>query len=762
MKLSRRGVLTGAAAGGGLVVAFALLPRRYAAPLAPAAGETAFDAWLKIGRDGVVSVAVPQLEMGQGITTLLPQILAQELGADWRQVAVEPAPVSGAYANLPLAARWAPLWRPAGGPLPDGFAGNPEDLLLRRWAQANAFTATAEGTSLAAYERPCREAGASARALLQMAAAERWDVDWRECDAEAGFVLHPEEEQTRLSFGELAEKAAGFDPPNPPPLRPRSTAEAKEAGASHGGYPRLDLPAKVDGSFLFAGDVRLPGLVYAAVCHGPMGETELATYDADAAKGQRGLLGVVRTKRFLAAVGETWWAADQALDRMAPRFSVRGAADSAAIAAALDEALDSGEPERVAERGGGAIEHFSIKRRYDIAPAVHATLETATATTRFADGQLELWIAAQAPQQAREAAARAIGISADDVVLYPMPAGGSFDRRLEHDHAAEAAVIAREVAATLGRPVQLTWSRWQEQLALLPRPPAAALLGAELAADGRIAGFRAKIACPSSAREFGRRLFDGLSPWQAIEEAAGEADPLAVEGALPPYAIPDAAVDHVPVRLPLPAGRLRGNAHGQTCFMVESFIDEVAHEQGIEPLSARVAMLGNDPRLARCLQRAARLANWDGGARGSGQGLACHRMGDKEHGGRIAVIATAGRGERGVRVERLVAAVDIGRVVNRDIALQQIEGGLIYGLALALGSATRYEEGLPTHRRLAHLNLPRLADCPQIIVELIKSDAPPFDPGEIGMVAVAPALANALFSATGVRLRRLPLLTDEA
>ena len=751
-------MLAGAAAGGGLLLAWTLMPRTYGAPLDPGQGETAFDAWLRIGRDGVVTVAVPQLEMGQGVTTILPQIVAMELGADWRQVAVEPAPISGAYANFPLAARWAPLWRPAGGILP-GLTDEPDDLLLRRWAEANRFTATAEGTSLAAYEQACCEAGASARALLQMAAAERWDVPWEECEAAEGFVIH---EQRRARFADLAEEAAGFDPPSPPPLRPEPPAAPARAIEDEGiAYPRLDLPAKVDGSYLFAGDVRLPDMVFAAIRRGPKPQAELTGHDLAASSEQRGLLGVVRGKRFLAALGETWWAAEQALERMAPRYAVTGIVESSEIEAALDEGLLRGSAERVEERGTGdaEVDRFPLVRRYDFAPAVHATIETASATARLAGGRLELWIASQAPEQARQAAAKAIGLSASDVVLYPMPAGGSFDRRLEHDHAIEAALIARQAAETLGRPVQLTWSRWQEQLALHPRMPAAAALGARLAADGRIDAFRARIACPPSAREFGRRLFAGRTPWAAIDEVAGEADPLAVEGAMPPYAIPNVAIGHVPVRLTLPSGRMRANAHGLTCFMVESFIDEIAHERGEEPLSWRIAMLGEDLRLAQCLQRAARLAGWGGGARGSGEGLACHRMGEAQDGGRIAVVANATRGEGGMRIRRLVASVDIGRVINRDIALQQIEGGLVFGLGLALGSATEYAQGLPTNRRLAQLNLPTLADCPEIVVDLVSSNAPPFDPGEIGVPAVAPAIANALYAATGLRLRRLPLLS---
>lgn len=294
---------------------------------------------------------------------------------------------------------------------------------------------------------------------------------------------------------------------------------------------------------------------------------------------------------------------------------------------------------------------------------------------------------------------------------------------------------------------------------LRPRPPVAAVLSAKTGPGGRVETLRSRLAMPPSALEFGRRLFGNLTSWAAIDAVEGEADALAVEGLMPRYGIPNVAVDHVPVRLSLPTARLRGNAHGYTCFFIESFIDEVAQRNGQEPLGFRIAMLGDDLRLAQCLQRAARLGEWGGGGAGTGQGLACHHMGTPEAGGRIALIATAVAGEGGVRVEKLAAAVDIGRVINRDIALQQIEGGLLYGVGLALGSGLEYERGLPVQGRLAALDLPTLADSPEIEVELIQSDAEPFDPGELAVAPVAPAIANALFSATGLRLRRLPLLS---
>lgn len=755
LHVSRRGLLAGAAVGGGLLVAWALLPRAYDAPLAPGRGENAFNAWIKIGRDGVVTVAVPQLEMGQGVTTLLPQVVAMELGADWRQVAVEPAPVNGAYVNLPLAARWAPLWRP----LIPALADEPDDYFLRRWAESERFGATAEGTSLAAFEQPCREAAAAARAMLAMAAADDWGVSWDECEAAEGFIVHG---PMRMSFAELAERAATYTPPDPPPLRPVAPAEPTPIAEAEGGerdvlFPRLDLPSKVDGSYLFAADVRLPGMVYAGIRQGPAGEAELAGFDRDAAAGKAGLVAVIENQRWLAAVASDWWTAEQALEAMAPRFRVTRPVTSERVDETLDRGVRRGETRRIAERGAGddLMDKPTMALRFDVMPAAHGTIETASCTARLADGRLELWLATQAPERARAAAAKALGLSLSDVVLYPMPAGGSFDRRLEHDHAAQAAVIAREA----DRPVQLVWSRWQEQLALRPRPPVAAVLSAKLGNEGRIETFRARLAVPPAALEFGRRLFDNYDALAAIDAVEGKPDPLALEGLMPPYAIPNVAIDHVPVRIPLATGRLRGNAHGYTCFFLESFIDEVAQRHQQEPLSFRIAMLGDDVRLAQCLQAAARLAEWDGGASGTGQGLACHRMGDGETGGRIALVATAAAGEGGVRVEKLAAAVDIGRVVNRDIALQQIEGGLLYGVGLALGSGIEYQRGLPQEGRLAALDLPTLADSPEIRVTLIESDAAPFDPGELPVAPVAPAIANALFSATGLRLRRLPLLS---
>ncbi len=751
MPLSRRQVLIGTGAGGALMVAYALTPRRFPLPLEPREGEFALGPWIKIGRDGMVSVAVPQLEMGQGVSTLLPQIAAYELGADWRQVAVEPAPPSGAYANTVLAEKWAPLWMPVFAGLAEGEGS----MIARSFAERGRFTATAEGTSIAAYEEPIRLAAAAAREVLTLAAAERWSVSASECLVENGFVSHGKQ---RLPFGELVLEAADMRLPKAPALRtnpPQEKARDFPPGKALR-YPRLDGPSKVTGAATFAADVRLPDMVFAAVAHGPKGDARLSRYDEKRIAGLSGDVRLVKNERWIAAVASNWWAANRALEVLKPRFKVDKPADIGKITDALDAAVKKAVTYRIATVGdpeGVIADRPSLVLRYDISPGLHASLETASCTARLRDGKLELWLATQAPEQARRAAAKALGISAKDVIIYPVPAGGSFDARLEHSHAVEAALIAKEV----GKPVQLTWSRWQEHLAGLPRTPAAAIVWAKVAEQGgQVLALRTRIAAPPAGAEFGRRLFDGKTPVEAMLDSEGEADPMAVEGGLPPYAIPNMALDHVPVAIGLPAGKMRGSAHGYTAFFTECFIDELAGAAHREPLSYRMEMIGSDVRLGQCLQRVSALAQWNGGSDSSGQGLACHRIGD----GCIAVIVTARRDINGVLVEKISASVDIGRVINLDIARQQIEGGLIYGLGLAVGSATGYGDGLPFVGRLSGLSLPLLGNTPQIDIEIIDSDEKPSDPGELGVAVIGPAIANALFSATGLRFRRLPLLED--
>ena len=759
--ITRRGLLITAAAGTGLTLAWALWPRRYDDPPGIRGNEAVFGAFVRIAANGTVIVSNPHCEMGQGVGTVLAQIVSEELGADWRTVALEPAPPAPVFANNRLASEWAALL------LPPGLAASPDenDILVRRWAAMRDFVVTAGDTEVTAYEAGYRAAAAVARAMLSQAAAKRWGVAAEETDTRDGFVVWGNE---RLRFAELAEEAVTYPVPDPAPLRTTLPGNLRaEPVGDAPPFARLDLPSKVDGSASFAGDIRLPDMVYAAIRHGPVGAVALVSVDAAPARRVTGLIDIIKGTDWVAAVATSWWAADKAVSALKPRFRMIGKRRSSEVVeAALDQALAKGTGYRMIARGQTDAAFASgngLAARYTIAAAPHATLETGAVTARFADNRLELWVASQAPASARRRAAAALDIAVANVQIYPMPAGGSFDRRLDDDLVAPAAVLARQ----LRRPVQLTRSRLEESVRDPVRTPVAARLAALIDAQSNITALSVKIACPPTQREFAQRLFNDAAPMDAIAETSGEADLAAVSGAMIPYDIADLAIDHYPARIDIPTGRWRGNSASYGVFVTESFIDEMASQTQREPLSYRVQMLGQNIRLANCLTRVAGLAEWDGGLDNSGQGVACCSLG----GAHIAVIASASRASGtadsanggsargGFRVERLSAVVDAGRIINHDIALQQIEGGMIFALAMAMGCATGWADGYPDARSLQALFLPQMADIPEIRVDFIESQEAPAGLGEIGVPAVAPAIANALYSATGLRFRQLPLLS---
>ncbi|NNC71525.1 MAG: xanthine dehydrogenase family protein molybdopterin-binding subunit [Sphingomonadaceae bacterium] len=732
--ITRRRLLIAGGAGAGLALAWGLWPRNYSHNLAAAEGESIFNAFLKIGEDGHVAVVVPQCEMGQGVWTSLPQALADELGADWRQVGVEPSPINPLYANDFLVAEGAGVTLPTGMTSFGNWASH-------EYAVRNALMMTAGSTSIRGFEQRFREAGAAARTLLCMAAADRWTVGWEDCETAEGFVIHGDK---RLRFGEIASEAATYTLPGEVALL--DPANRPITGQP---MPRLDLPSKVDGSARYAGDVRLPDMMFASARQAPSARHRLKAVNREAADNVFGVVAVFENPRFVACVATNWWAANRAVNALAPEWeSDETPASDAGIGEALAAALD-GEGERFVNEGDLAAAFASggaLRSTYSVAAAPHAALEPLTATARAQGDRIEVWAPSQAPGLMRAAIAKAIGHNEGQVTLYPMLAGGSFGRKLEHDAAVQTAIIARR----MNRPIQLTWSREEDIRSDYPRPAVRARMTGKADGRGRINVLHSRIAAPSATNQMTRRIMP--ESWSGD---GGDASEAAVAGARPAYAIPNLAVEHMPADIGVDCGNWRSVAHSYTAFFTECFADELASRANIEPLSFRIGMLGHQPRLARCLTNAAMLGGWDGGEQGGGMGLAVHSA----FGSHIALLVRLhiGDDQRPV-IDAVSAAVDCGRIVNPEIVRQQIEGGIVFGMAAALGAAITYEAGVPVETNFDGLALPRLADVPEMEIELIESSEEPGGVSELAVPVAAPAIGNAIFAATGQRLRKLPFI----
>lgn len=694
MILDRRTLLIGGGVGIGLIAGYAWWPRHLGSALNARPGEQAFGAYIKIARDGRVTVAVPQVETGQGIWTALPQIVADELGAAWDSVAVEPAPLEKAYAN-PLAKD----------------EGWPEDLRI-----------TASSTSIRAFERPMREAAAVVRAMLVGAAADRWNIAESDCETADGFVING---VRTFGFGELAEEAASRSAPQR--LAFRQSTRGRLMGQP---LQRLDAPAKTDGSLRFAGDVRLPDMLFASIRLAPPGG-RLTGFARDAARTSGGVRHIAARDQWLAIAAESWWAAERAIKAADPKFTAP--ATGTDVRPLFEDALSSGEAHSWFNRGdydATVRGSHPLAATYYVAPSQHLGLEPLTATARDSGGQLEIWAPTQAPGAAR-----------DDAMLYPMPVGEPAGRALGADAAEIAAMLVRET----GRPVQLSLSQSASQNHDRPSAGALAKVMALPGAGGLTAAWKLRVATA-----------DGLG--SALATLGGQDPPTklgqtALDGSVPPYSIPHVSIDAIRAPIPFAAGYMRGSPQREFVFFTESFVDELARAAGMEPLAFRMSMLGGNPRLARCFEQVAQLAGWDGGGRGSTMGIA----GCSAFGSHIAVVANATIGEdQTIKVHRLIAAVDCGRAVNAGLITQQVAGGLLWALAQATIPAPEWVAGMPRARTLTEARLPRLGGTPDLTIRLVPSTASAGGVSGLGTTVLAPAVANAIFAGTGKRMRELP------
>ncbi len=682
-------------------------------------GETLLNSFLKIGADGRVVVAVPQAEMGQGAWSGLAQIAADELGADWRTVSVEPAPLGADYANK--------------GVLIDMLAGVPSGMQgLARWGATRMveyleFQITGGSTSIRGFEAPLRAAGAAARAMLCAAAARRWDVRADACTTAGGFVLH---KANRAAFVDLLGDLDPDDAPAEPVLRDKPLLVGKS-------LQRLDIPSKVDGSARFGADVRLPGMAYAAIRQNPIGATRQPLGRVALPAGAK----LVETPDFIAVVADGWYAAKTALDALAPRYTPGPTPPGPWLEAGLKAAL---ETSGTVVRAEGDTGSGGLSVDYSLPFLAHACLEPMTATARIADGRCEIWAPTQSASLASWAVAKALDIGSDKVTVYPTLIGGGFGRKVEKDAAVQAALIAQAV----GRPVQLIWSREEDFGHDMWRPAAAARMRGKATPAG-ITAWDAKIAVPDVGANFMTRNV----PIAGGDPQAGAA---AIEGAVAmPYAMPAVRVTHCLADCNVPLGYWRSVGHSFSGFMVESFVDELAEAAGADPGAFRLAMLGDRPRHAAVLRAALRAGGPLGAVSpGVGRGVALV----ESFGSIVAEVAEVKMVDGAPRVTHVWAAIDCGRVVNPDSVVAQVESGIVYGLTAALHGRVTFQDGVASTTNFDSYPLMSLADMPRIDVTIVASNAAPGGVGEPGTPPIAPAVANAIFAAGGGRQRDLPLV----
>ena len=730
LNLSRRTFLQGAGwVGGGLLLGYlaAPAPGRAAAAMGDPVGA-ALGSWIHIGPDGRVTVRVEKSEMGQGIHSTLAALVAEELRVSWARVGVETTSFEG--------------------PLRGVMTG-------------------ASGSIREAWE-PLRIAGAGARSLLVAAAAEAWSVPVDECRARDGRVLHPLTGRSE-GYGTLVERAAEMPLPE--------TVELVGAGSFEllgRSLPRLDVPDKVRGKAVFGIDVRIPGLLHAAPALGPSPGGEIESASFGAARSAPGVRAVVAIPGGVAVVADHYWQARKGVDLLAPVFDVPDpAVDSDEYSRRLLEALGSpglpaggsGDPD-AAFAGGGRI----FEARYEVPFLAHATMEPMNCTAWFRDGRCELWAPSQAPSQTRQDVARALGLDPQAVTLHLTLMGGGFGRRAETDFAVQAALASRAVE----RPVKLIWSREDDIRHDRFRPACAAHVRAVVDFDGRPRAFVHHVAGPWADRRLPgwlrsavaaaeRRVGSPLAPegslpdfvWWRLPEVVRSGIDWIVAGNAPPfdYAVPHHRLEYSLVENSLPVGWWRSVPASQNAFFVESFIDELAHETGADPVAYRRALLPGRQRAV--LDRTAEMAGWERArAEGRSLGIAIFSMA----GTTVCQAAEVSVDATGVPVvQRVWCALDCGLALDPDTIRAQVEGSILFGLTAALQGRISVRDGRVEQSNFHDYPLLRLAQAPEIEIAILESRESPGGIGEPATPPIAPAVANALFAATGRRVRTLPL-----
>jgi isoquinoline 1-oxidoreductase beta subunit len=747
-------LLAGAGSLGALVVGFGLLPSRSrvgSAALLASPDGVALNGWLRITPDGTVQLAMARSEMGQGVHTALAMLVAEELDVALTAVQLIPAGHDALYGNVAMfvgGLGWHPRER---APEDPSFKVRASEWSVAGVAGVLGINATGASTSVADLFNPLRLAAATARAKLLGAASLDWRLPVAELQCRDGMVSHRSGD--RAHFGQLAERAA-ITPVSDVQPKPRSQWRLVGTAA-----PRTDVAAKCDGSARFGLDVRQPDQRYAVVLHAPALGGSPGHVDVKAAMALPGVERVVRLPPYagsqpaLAVVGRTTWHALQGAQALVVDWRPRpsGPLDSAAIRSQLDATArqdgghvfySRGEP--VAAMAGAAR---VVEALYRAPYLAHVTMEPVNCTARVANGRVEVWVPTQVPGLARALAARVAGVPEEAVTVHVTYLGGGFGRRLDIDMVGQAVRIAIE---TDGRPVQLVWPREEDIGHDFYRPAASAWLRAGLDASGSLLALDLHSAGDAVTPRWMARALPNLSGPLELP------DKTTAEGLFDlPYDVAHQRMAHTATRSGVPVGYWRAVGHSHNAFFSEGFIDELAHAAGADPLAFRLSLLGDQPRHRAVLALAAAKAGWGTPLpAGRARGLALH----ESFGSIVAQVLEVSLTAHGPSVHRVTAAVDCGTVVNPGIVAQQMESGVMFGLAAAFTGRVDIVNGVVRQKNLPDLPPLTLAQTPLIETHIVPSSRPPTGMGEPGLPPVAPALANALFVLSGQRLRELPLM----
>jgi len=714
-EIKRRDFLrVGAAAGGGLLISLYLPEFAKAGTdagvsqpgmAALAEGELstfAPNAFLRIGTDDRVTLIIGQSEMGQGILTSLPMLLAEELEVDFSTVHFEQGPADKAFFNPNF-----------GGQITGGSA------------------------SVKTFYQPLRKAGATAREMLIEAAAQTWNVPAKDCKAERGSVIHVASSK-RLRYGELVEKAAKLTPPANAPLK-----DPKDFRLIGKATHRLDTPGKVNGSAVFGIDVKVSGMLTATVLRCPVFGGKVASFDDSKAKAVSGVRRIVQIDSGVAVVADNFWAAKKGRDVLEVKWDEgpRANQTSEEITRMFASAVE--KPGAMARKEGDVVAALAkaakkIEAVYEVPYLAHATMEPMNCTADVRANSCDVWGGIQAQTWSQGAAAKFAGLPPEKVNIHTTMLGGGFGRRAESDFVIEAVQISK----AMGAPVKVIWTREDDMQHDFYRPGAYHKFTAALDDKGNIIAWLHRTASSSiyAAHGFGNPPVDGA----------------AVEGAKElPYAIPNLQVEWARQEPGIPVGFWRSVGHSHTAFVTECFLDELAAAGGKDPYELRRALLDKEPRHKRVLELAANKGDWGKPLpKGQARGIAVA----ESFGSFVAQVAEVTVGNDGnVRVNRVVCAIDCGPFVNPDTIEAQMQSCVVYGLTAALKGDITIERGRVKQRNFHDYQMLRINEMPPVEVYIVPSTDKMGGVGEPGTPPVAPAVANAIFAATGKRVRKLPI-----